>query len=171
MEEKWANAKGVAYEIRNSLWKNMALFVLSLGLDMAALVALLGPSHSDWPSIAGAIFFGAGVILFGFRAFDRRIKIYADNYGIRDFRTSFGTIAWNEIDSVATRTVKGNTFLTLYFRNPKKWLGLSSRWTQWIVSKTKMKFGASISLQNTDVDEQEFLRFIDAKIAAWPATT
>ena len=171
MEENFSNARCVPYEVRKSVWKNTALFVLFLGLDLAALLVLLGPSHRDWLSVTGALFFGAGVVLFGFKAFDRRIKIYADNHGIRDFRNSFGMIAWNEIDCVAARTVKGNTFLTLYFRSPSKWLGISSHWTQWIVSKTNMKFGASMSLQNMDVDEQQFLRFIDAKIAASPATS
>ena len=165
MEEKFANTEHAIYEIRNSVWKNLALFILSLGLSLAAVLVLLIPSHGDWPSVAGALFFGAGVALFGFKTFDRRVKVYADRDGIQDFRTSFGEIAWSEIDSIAARTFKGNTNLTLYFRHPAKWLPRSSRLTQWIVSKTKMKFGASISLQNTDVDEQQFMRFIDRKVA------
>ena len=164
MEDRSGNDGGAFYEIRNSVWKNMALFVLCLGLDLAALLVLLLPSHRDWPSVAGAIFFGVGVVLFGFKTFDRRIKISADGHGIQDFRTSFGAIAWSEIQSLTARTVKGNVYLTLYFRNPAKWLPLASRWTQWLVSKTRVKFGVSMSLHNTDVDDQQFVRFIDSKI-------
>lgn len=171
MEENLGNTEHAIYEIRNSVWKNVALFILCLGLDLAALLVLLGPSHRDWPSVAGALFFGAGVALFGFKAFDRRVKVYADRDGIQDFRTSFGEIAWSEIDSVTARTIKGITYLTLYFRYPTKWLSRSSRWTQWIVRKTRMKFGASISLQNTDVDEQQFIRFINANVAASSKTS
>lgn len=166
MEGKLSNTEHAIYEIRNSVWKNLAVFVLCLGLSLAGVLVLLGPSHRDWPSVAGALFFGAGAVLFGFKTFDRRVKVYADRDGIQDFRTSFGEIAWSEIDSITARTIKGNTNLTLYFRHPAKWLPRSSRLTQWIVSKTKMKFGASVSLQNTDVDEQQFIRFIDGQVAS-----
>jgi hypothetical protein len=165
MQEK-SGSTACVYEIRNSVWKNLALFILCLFLDLAALLVLMMPAHRDWSSLGGALFFGLGVVLFGYKLFDRRIKIHADNQGIQDYRTRFGRIAWSEFDSATARTVKGNTYLTLHFRNPAHWLQLSSRWTQWLVSKTRMKFGASISLQNTDVDEQQFVRFIGERIAA-----
>ncbi|WP_130620889.1 STM3941 family protein [Dyella amyloliquefaciens] len=161
----FGNTERAVYEIRYSVWKNVAVFILCLGLDLAALLVLLSPSHRDWPSVAGALFFGAGAALFGFRAFGRRIKIYADSQGIQDFRNRYGAIAWSEIGSVTTRTVKGITYLTLYFRNSAKWLQRSPSWTQWIVTKTKMKMSATISLQNTDVDERQFVRFVDARVA------
>lgn len=169
MSESLKEDENESYEIHNSIWKNMALFVICLGMSFAGLLALLWTSHGSWA--AGAtIFFGACASLFGFKTFDRRTKIYADSRGIQDFRTDYGVITWSEIDSLSTMTVKGNFYLTLYFRNPDKWLPLSSHWVQWLVRQAKMKFGASISLQNTDVDERQFIRFIDARIAGSSST-
>jgi len=171
MEEGKASSERGVYEIRNSVWKNSVLFIICFAFASATPMILSGRSGVDWLGVAGGLLFGAGTIVFGFRAFDRRIKVYADNRVIHDLRNRFGAIAWRDIRSVKVWAVKGNTYLTLYFRDPAKWMQLSSRWTQWLIRATKIKFSTTVSLQNTDVNEASFRQFVDERMAEQLATS
>lgn len=154
-----------SYVIRHSLWRNLVPAIIFLAVSSVTLLNAWERSHQDGTLVAILVFFGVVGFACAFSAFDRRIKISADHQGIQDFRSNYGLIAWSDIESVKTRVVRRGCHMTIYFRDPGKWLPRAPRWTQWMVSTIGMKFVASISLTNMDMDRRQFTRFVDRKIA------
>ena len=150
--------------VRNSLWKNAVLaFIFALGAIPAALMA----AHvvTRW-SIAAAGFFSLGLVLFLYRAVDRRPRVIIDASGITDFRTSIGPIPWSEVSRTQVRYLGRVDQISLSFLHPDIWMKkLPPLWRFWWgVLPEKWHF-FSISLQNMDVptsDVAECLQDIPA---------
>jgi hypothetical protein len=149
------------FELRNSLWRNAVLFVISLGFTLPIL--LLNLREMWW----GAVFFGLGAILFGYRTFDRRVKVVVDENGIQDTRTDrYGLIRWQDIRRFEFTRIKGNYFLNIFPRHADGFPRRSSKAGAWLDKKIPTRLAAVVSLQNMDVDVSELGPFISKMIVA-----
>jgi hypothetical protein len=147
------------FELRNSPWRNAVLFVLCLGL---AMPALLLRTQDMW---AGGAFFGLAALLFGYKTFDRRIKVVIDENGIRDFRSNrYGLVPWKDIRRFEFAQLKGNYYLHYFPRDPERFHRPSSKAGAWL--DTKIPFRVVVSLQNMSVDVSELAAFMGKMIEA-----
>ncbi|MFK2892846.1 STM3941 family protein [Dyella flagellata] len=148
-----------SFELRNSLWRNAVLFALCLGLFVPGLLLQM------WQIWYGLILFGGGTILFGYRTFDRRVKVVIDERGIQDFRSrKYGLVPWGDVASFEFTNVKGNYYLYYFPRDPSKFHQPSSKVGKWL--DKKIKFRVQVSLQNMSVDIGGLSMFMKKMIAA-----
>ena len=151
------------FELRNSMWRNAVLFVLCLGFALPIFLLQI------WHIWYGLILFGGGAIMFGYKTFDRRVKVVINEHGIQDFRSrKYGLVPWRDICSFEFTEVKGNYFLYYLPRDPARFHQPSSRLGQWL--DQKIKFGIQVSLQNMVVNIGELSAFMTKMIAAHAPT-
>jgi hypothetical protein len=149
------------FELRNSLRRNAVPFATCLILPVLVLLFRM------WDIWGGAVFFGLGAILFGYRTFDRRIRVIVDESGIQDFRINkYGLISWRDVGRFEFDKFTGNYFLNIYPRDARGFHRRSSKAGMWLDEKIPARLAVVVSLRNMDVDVSELGPFIGKMIAA-----
>ncbi|WP_233840457.1 STM3941 family protein [Dyella sp. 2HG41-7] len=153
------------FELRNSLWRNAVLFAICMAFTLPVLVLRV------WDIWYCAVLFGLASILFGYRTFDRRVKVLIDERGIQDFRSKrYGLIAWQDLRSFEFTQLKGNYFLYCMPRDAEKFHHPSTKLGKWLEQKAGFKI--MVSLQNMAFDLTKLNVFMRTMIAAHaPAAT
>ena len=104
--------------VRNSKWKLLLMWLLSLAFVLGGLLMVISSSHDSKNFYIGLLamsFFGLGLLVFLLQMFTPSIILTIDSEGIHSsypFRHP-STIKWHEVNSISTtRSIRSHTHIT-----------------------------------------------------------
>jgi hypothetical protein len=137
--------------VRNSAWKNGVLAAICLGFVLAWLSTLVVNSPQNKALWGGGLFFALGVVLFGYRTFDRRPRLIVDESGISAPRASIGFVPWSEIRETRIRHLGKVDTIQVIPNDPTAWLGKLSPVQRVLWRRFPKSRVIGFQLQNMDV--------------------
>ncbi len=104
--------------VRNSKWKLLLMWLLSLAFVLMGLLMVISSSHDSKNFYVGLLamsFFGLGLLVFLLQMFTPSIILTIDSEVIHSFYSFWRpiTIKWQEVNSISsTRSIRSRTYLT-----------------------------------------------------------
>ncbi|GBG02800.1 hypothetical protein AZSI13_21270 [Azospira sp. I13] len=148
--------------------KYALLLLATLGFVAGGVFILLHGKPGDaWVGWMSILFFGAGILLFGWQLVDARPRLVIDEHGILDRTLGVGVIPWSEITGASLGSVQGTPFICLELRHPERWLEKLSPIKRALVSANQaLGFSAlNLNLSAVAADPAEVLELIQKTIA------
>lgn len=104
--------------------------------------------------IAGACFFGIGIVFIAHKLFDNKPGLIIDQYGITNNTnaTSLGLIEWNDITGIEVQQVMSTKFLILHTNNPEKYIKRAKNFISRRAMETNAKtYGSPLSITSNSL--------------------
>jgi hypothetical protein len=114
-----------------SITKTAGLLALSILMTGVAYYCTTVPlPNAQFYGWIGMAFFGFGSIVIAASLFRAGTCVVFDDAGIHDLRTSWGLVAWSEIETIWVGSVQSQRFLCIELHDAAARVAKSSAWQQ-----------------------------------------
>lgn len=168
---------GTEYVVYQSKWKQFGLSLVGVLMTLAGLFVLVGGlterQYVDaLVGLVGLLFFGFCTVVIIRQLFVGKQLVVLTDEGFFDYTSATATrdllIPWDQIEKIENKSLAGQTFVSIYLRDPEElFSGLSTFQKKAIAANKRMGFGdININLQNAKqcTDAQLIVR-MDAYLA------